>query len=407
MAFYRQVGSVPPKRHTQHRDPDGQALPRGADGRGGVLLGLLAALPPGRAVGDRRQRGLGAARPDPDAEPPAQAAAPQAARARDRPCFGHGRGHRPPAGAGQQRRPDRVRRDRGRPVAVLPQRDRRRVRLRRGRLRHRRDRARGAELPHRRLRHRAARDHAPLGAGRAEPALRDRGEQPRRAAEALPVALRAAPRARAVLRARPARTDRAVPGRGRGRRGAGQAPHQRRDRRHPDDLRDAPVRRGRLGRLPLPLHLQHRRLHADHRQDPPAAAGAPGLRGPQLRGLQLPAAQGRLPRARDPGALLPLQRRQRRGHVLRRRRLRGAQGLGHRARLDLAAPRRLRARPAAVGDRGVARGRLLRGVRGHGRHLRPARPRRGRAGGRGPGVRLDLGRPRPRRCDNPAVFSNS
>ena len=40
---------------------------------------------------------------------------------------------------------------------------------------------------------------------------------------------------------------------------------------------------------------------------------------------------------------------------------------------------------------------VLRGVGGHGRHLRPARPRRGRARGRGPGVRLDLGRPRPRR----------
>ena len=25
MAFYRQVGSVPPKRHTQHRDPQGNA----------------------------------------------------------------------------------------------------------------------------------------------------------------------------------------------------------------------------------------------------------------------------------------------------------------------------------------------------------------------------------------------
>ena len=36
-------------------------------------------------------------------------------------------------------------------------------------------------------------------------ALRDRGEQPHRAAEALPLALRPAARARAVLRARPAR----------------------------------------------------------------------------------------------------------------------------------------------------------------------------------------------------------
>ena len=51
----------------------------------------------------------------------------------------------------------------------------------------------------------------------------------------------------------------------------------------------------------------------------------------------------------DPGALLPLQRRQRRGHVLRRRRLRGAQGLRHRQGLGLAAPRWPRARPAARG----------------------------------------------------------
>ena len=43
---------------------------------------------------------------------------------------------------------------------------------------------------------------------RGQPALRDRGEQPHPPAEALPVPLRAVPRARALLRARPARTDR-------------------------------------------------------------------------------------------------------------------------------------------------------------------------------------------------------
>ncbi len=80
--------------------------------------------------------------------------------------------------------------------------------------------------------------------------------------------------------------------------GAGQAPHERGHRRDRDDVRDPPVRRGGLGRLPLPVHAEHRRLHADHRQGAPAAAGAPGLRGAQLRGLQLPAAQGRLPPAR-------------------------------------------------------------------------------------------------------------
>ena len=49
-------------------------------------------------------------------------------------------------------------------------------------------------------------------------------------------------------------------------------------RRQPADLRHPPVRRRRLGRLPLPPHLQRRGLHADHRQGAPAAAGAPGLR---------------------------------------------------------------------------------------------------------------------------------
>ena len=49
--------------------------------------------------------------------------------------------------------------------------------------------------------------------------------------------------------------------------------------------------------------------------------------GEQLRRLQLRAPQGRLPPAVDPGAVLPLERRLRRGDVLLRRRLRGAQGL--------------------------------------------------------------------------------
>ncbi len=43
-------------------------------------------------------------------------------------------------------------------------------------------------------------------------------------------------------------------------RGLRQAPHLARHRRHPDDLRAAPVRRRRLGRLPVPVHLQRPRL---------------------------------------------------------------------------------------------------------------------------------------------------
>ena len=91
--------------------------------------------------------------------------------------------------------------------------------------RHRRDGVRRAVLPDRRLRlvpRATTHRWLPDAASRL---LRHRGEQPHRAAEALPVPLRPVPRARAVLRARPARADRAAAGRGHRRRGAGQAPH--------------------------------------------------------------------------------------------------------------------------------------------------------------------------------------
>ena len=152
-------------------------------------------------------------------------------------------------------------------------------------------------------------------------------------AQALPVAVRPAARARALLRARPARPRRAAAGRRRAptsRCSSSTAARAGRARRHRSTSAAPPVRRRRLGRLPLPVRVQRRRLRADHRAGAPAAAGAPGVRGPQLRDLQLRAAQGRLPPAGHPGAVLPLQRRLRRGHVLRRRQLRGPQGLGHR-----------------------------------------------------------------------------
>ena len=69
----------------------------------------------------------------------------------------------------------------------------------------------------------------------------------------------------------------------------------------------SPVRRRRLGRLPLAVRLQHRRLRADHRAGPPAAAGPPDVRGTELRRLLVRAAQVRLPPARDPGAVQPLE----------------------------------------------------------------------------------------------------
>ncbi len=163
MAYYLSVGDVPPKRHTQHRDPDGQLYREELMGEEGFssdssLLyhrGVPSALVDSQVwdIGDQT----------PHAEPPAQAAPPQAAHAVRR---GHDRRRRdrPPDDPGQQRRPDRVRRDRPEPVAVLPQRDRRRVRVRRVGERHRRDRLRDRELPDRRLRDRPAGHHAPLGA---------------------------------------------------------------------------------------------------------------------------------------------------------------------------------------------------------------------------------------------------
>ena len=183
------------------------------------------------------------------------------------------------------------------------------------------------------------------------------------------------------------------------RRGAGQAPRQRAvgPRRHPDDLRDAPVRRGRLGRLPLPLHVQRRGLHADHRQGPPAAAGAPGLRGPQLRGLQLPArarstttsCRSRCPTTTPTST--PTRSCSTSAATTRRARAPG---------IDLGSislhPGGYAHGPQPSRDRGLDRGGVLRRARGHGRHLPPARPRRGRPGGRGPGVRLDLGLETPR-----------
>ena len=60
----------------------------------------------------------------------------------------------------------------------------------------------------------------------------------------------------------------------------GRLPGARQDARPADGLPlpPPPVRRRRLGRLPLAVHLQHRRLRADHRARPPAAAGPPDVR---------------------------------------------------------------------------------------------------------------------------------
>ena len=183
-------------------------------------------------------------------------------------------------------------------------------------------------------------DHPPVAATTlaARPAadVCDRGQLPHRAAEAVPVEVRPAPRALAVLRAGPTaplpgrllaedvgaragdETEVFIKHRGSGPGGVVGTVHTLPF--HPLDVV------GWDGCL-YPYVFNVARLRANHGTRPPAATGAPGVRGLELRDLQLRAAEGRLPPAVDPGAVLPLQRRQRRDHVLRRRGLRGAQGV--------------------------------------------------------------------------------
>ena len=150
-----------------------------------------------------------AARPVDDPQPPADAAPPQAARPlRRQGRHGDRRRHRTPARARQRRRADLLRRRR-RAKPVVPQRHRRRVRLHRARQGPRRDgvrRLRGrprATTSSSRGRRRTAGSPRRSDQGPAARLLH-RGQQPHRAAEALPQQVRPAPRARPVLRARPA-----------------------------------------------------------------------------------------------------------------------------------------------------------------------------------------------------------
>ncbi len=79
MAYYRQLGDVPPKRHTQHRDPDGKLYYEelmGEEGFSSDSSLLYHRGVPSAIVGSEVWE-----LPDqtPHAEPPAEAAAPHAA----------------------------------------------------------------------------------------------------------------------------------------------------------------------------------------------------------------------------------------------------------------------------------------------------------------------------------------
>ena len=164
-------------------------------------------------------------------------------------------------------------------------------------------------------------------------------------------------------------------------------------------LRDPPVRRRRLGRLPLAVRVRHRGLPADHRPRPPAAAGPPDVPGAQLRGLLVRAPQVRLPPARDPGPVQPLEHQQRRGHLLRGRQLHEPARRGH--RLVHAPPGRDPARAAPGDGRGVDRQGGDRGAGGHGRHLPAAVADEAGGGAREPRVPVHLAADRRSRRGGP------
>ena len=166
MAYYRAVGSVPPKRHTQHRDETGFLYREELMGEEGFSSdsSLLYHRGVPSAIVDSQVWELGDQTRTPNH--PLKPRHLKLHRLFPRPRRGLGRlpGGGPAAGARQQRRPHHLRRHRHRRLADLPQRHRRRVRLRAGGIGHGRDRLRGAALPHGRLRARPARDRPPLGA---------------------------------------------------------------------------------------------------------------------------------------------------------------------------------------------------------------------------------------------------
>ena len=145
MAFYRQVDHVPPKRHTQHRDPEGQLYCEelmGEEGFSSDSSLLYHRGVPSAIVGSEVW------------ELPDQTRTPNhPLKPRHLSCTtcetwtDAVTGRRLVLGNNDVRIGYVV--TGGRPLAVLPQRDRRRVRLRRGGLRHRRDGVRGAGLPRR------------------------------------------------------------------------------------------------------------------------------------------------------------------------------------------------------------------------------------------------------------------
>ena len=380
MPYYRAAGSIPPKRHTQHRTPDGRLYYEELMGEEGFSSdsSLLYHVNIPSAVVD--VRAVGAARPEPHAEPPARArgtSRPRALRRRRLTGVDAVTGRRLLLGNGDVRL-SYVVADAPSPLyrnaigdeclyvesgTAIVETAVRRPRGRRGRLRHHPARRRPTGWCRRAGRR--------CGSTRSRPTRTS--APPKRFLSRYGQLLEHAPYCERDLRGPSAPTvvegkDVEV---------LHQAPRTwAGDRRHGPRLPAPPVRRGRLGRLPLPLRVQHLRLRADHRTRAPAAAGAPGVRGHNFVICNF------VPRKVDYHPLaVPVPYYHSNvdsdevmfycgGDYEARK------GSGISAGLDLAAPGRPPARAAARRDTsGQHRRGVLRRARGHGRHLPPARPR--------------------------------
>ena len=247
---------------------------------------------------------------------------------------------------------------------LLPKRRARRDRVRPRGDGHARDDLRRRRLQGRRLRRHPARHDVPLRAGGRAAASRLRVARADDDPGPVPQRVRPAARGGAVLEPRPPSAGRAADAsrRGRVRRQGARA------RRLPDVRpRLPPVRRRRLGRLPLPVDVLRPRLRADHGPHPPATADAPDVPGAELRHLLVLPAQARLRPGGDPDPVPPLESPVRGDDLLRLRELRLAQE--HRGRVDHA-PSVGPAARAAPGPRGeVDRRRRDDGARRHVRHV--------------------------------------
>ena len=143
-----------------------------------------------------------------------------------------------------------------------------------------------------------------------------------------------------------------------------------------------PLRRRRLGRLRVPVHVQRPRLRAAYRPRPAAAAGPPDVPGAELRHLLVLPARARLRPARGADPVQPLEPAVRGGDLLRHGRVR--QPRRGSSRVDHGPPVRAAARPPARPRREVARRAADRGARGHVGHLPPAEADRARPRARRP-----------------------